>query len=319
MSINVKKISEDSRHSRPSTDSLPESQDILIIKEIIDSLVSVVDGRFTDEEKEKSCNNSTASDLKDEANEVDADQNLTKVVVESLAEESVYTTKSTPDPSHKTDEGREVALPTSTQEPMICEDTDELSKLKELAKELESKTAPSENQTVDSSVENASAPTAVVKEVPVPSVESSKDEEVLKSLSSILSSLEAAKNSDAVELKPTEVETYSAGKESQIKAAVDEVMEVDSVVSDDPAVRSDVKDTESTTECIQNVEVSTNDTAALEVAQKAAEMNEKTKDGKNDSSVVSEKKMDIDISTEEEKQISSQNKSDTSIVCISKG
>ncbi|GBN00302.1 Calcineurin-binding protein cabin-1 [Araneus ventricosus] len=151
------RIAEDSkkRQSRPSIDSSPDTQDNVTIKEVVDSLVGAVAERFVDEELAEK--NASSESKKD-----------SKIVIETAAEESVYTTKlssaesSSPDsekpalspskqeiaeaitkiPGKVEKEAEKEIFPAEEPE-MVVEEKDELMKQRELALDLEAEAAAS--------------------------------------------------------------------------------------------------------------------------------------------------------------------------------
>ncbi|GFW50405.1 calcineurin-binding protein cabin-1 [Trichonephila clavipes] len=155
------------RQNRTSIDSSPETQENVAIKEVMDSLVGVVAEYFVDEEAEKANakKNSLSNAKKD-----------TGIIIESYAEESVYTTKtvstrsSTPDSisesiknleketdlisklkmdtvsegmKNREESQYDNAIFTSNVEETVIEEKDEFTKQQELALELETEAAAS--------------------------------------------------------------------------------------------------------------------------------------------------------------------------------
>lgn len=291
---NAKKISEDVRNNRPSTDSLPECQDLIAVKEILDSIVGVVAERFIDEAKEKA----TSS----------------KFIVESVAEESVYTSKNSTEASPKTVETEQInQIISPVQEPMAIDEIDEFAKLQELARELEkaaayNKSVENQDNLASGSKKNSESLTQTTVKDPEPmqikeelSETVNKDEEVLMSLTSILSSLEAVKKSEnqTIEKENNEME-----------------VEVNTDIT--------VKDHNKNSMCIQSMEISTSETAnkaepssiqdGLEEQENKELVNETEKQESENNEILSEARADLmDISTVE------QNDSDKSVISDGKG
>lgn len=263
-SINAKKISEDTRHSRPSTDSLPESPDLIDVKEILDSLVSVVAERFVDEAKEEADHQKVVCGILEEVNDVECKDDPSKLIVESFVEESVYTTKNSSEQSSpaEVDPVDKIILP--LQEPMICSELDGLAKIQELAEEIVAKAAACENQKMEMDTEEDSVKLPVVENSDSVVIE---DAEVMKALSSILDSLENAATT-IVEEKLDEMEacssTIAKEKDLKVKNIVGETVQyvnsnVSSTVLNDPVVESVTDGDNEESKCIQSMEVSTSD------------------------------------------------------------
>ncbi|XP_054714787.1 LOW QUALITY PROTEIN: calcineurin-binding protein cabin-1-like [Uloborus diversus] len=202
------------RHNRPSTDSSPESQDCSTIMEVIESLVGVVEAHFIDEAKEiaylknsSECSKTTKTD--------------SGVVLEFVAEESVYTSKSLQGSVENSEVSSSESRELNEEKPdvemvTIVEEKDELAKLQQLAMELETRTAALKDEemkrkaaeanescpmkssemevnvingksTQENELSSNSSAVTVVQE--------SKNEEVLNALSSILFMLEDAQKS----------------------------------------------------------------------------------------------------------------------------
>ncbi|XP_071040839.1 calcineurin-binding protein cabin-1 isoform X2 [Parasteatoda tepidariorum] len=138
-----KKISEssDRRQSRPSTDSSPEAHESASIKEVMDSLVGVVSERFVDEEIEQAENKNSSSG---------ETQNLllkfkSITVVESFAEECVYTSNQPPETmiTPEDDAEKKLKRKMAEEQERINQENEELAKMQALAMELETEAAAS--------------------------------------------------------------------------------------------------------------------------------------------------------------------------------
>ncbi|KFM73927.1 Calcineurin-binding protein cabin-1, partial [Stegodyphus mimosarum] len=220
-----KKIAEGSgaRQSRPSTDSSSESEDTALVKEIVDTLVGVVAERFIDEEKEK-CNVESVSHNM-EITSLDLSGDLSKISVESVAEESVYTTKQLYDIEGFDKESENIShnqISALDESPTVAEEKDDFEKLEQLALELETEAAACkiveemlqddelmescdphfQDQNILMQPENYvinyeyDTPSPSVNEMP--NVSESDNNEILSTMSSILTSVEISEaiNSD---------------------------------------------------------------------------------------------------------------------------
>lgn len=324
---NPKKLSDDIRHNRPSTDSLPESQDLIIVKEILDSLVSVVAERFVDEANEKTDLQNIVSGILDEVHEAQDKQNASKILVESVAEESVYTTKTSSEQSSPAEVVDSVDKTTSSPLQELNE-TDDFIKLLELAKELENNPSISENEILK-------IDQVMVK---VPKVEQSagkanKEEEVLQSLSSILNSLEDIKNTDSFnegeKLEEMEVcsSTVVEEKNSVIKngSNISKDSEISSTVLADSSInKGDATNIDDKSECIQSMEISTSDadlkpdTTGVIVHSNVSENMEVDVDKKSEQ-IPENVALEKDLHPEKLKKSSKQNEEDKSTTCPAKG
>lgn len=321
---NPKKLSDDIRHNRPSTDSLPESQDLIIVKEILDSLVSVVAERFVDEANEKTDLQNIVSGILDEVHEAEDKQNASKILVESVAEESVYTTKTSSEQSSPAEVVDSVDKNTSSPLQELNE-TDDFIKLLELAKELENNPSISENEILKID--------QVMVKVPKVEGKANKEEEVLQSLSSILNSLEDIKNPDSVnegeKLEEMEVcsSTVVEEKNSVIKNGnnISKDSEISSTVLADSSInKGDATNIDDKSECIQSMEISTSDadlkpdTTGVIVHSNVPENMEVDVDKKTEQ-IHENVALEKDLHLEKLKKSAKQNEEDKSTTCPAKG